>query len=181
MKKPILVLALVIVLVGLMAAPVMAKPNVAFNTGLAIDGNELKGSLDAGYKFVTEGIDELLDVTLVNPTATPDLTDGMYPFCLNTNPAEKAKLMAYFTAKDWPHAYLEQIEAQIDGTVPFFYLEAASGTYTLVDGFVYAISLETVKVTLRVNNDYPAGLYTYRGTLTNADGDFDVQVKLKVY
>ena len=163
-----------------MALPVMAKPNVAFNTGLAIDGNELKGSLDAGYKFVTGGTDVLLDATLEGTTATPDLTNGMYPFCLNTNPAEKAKLMAYFEAKPWPPEYLEQIEAEIDGTAPFFYLKAAGGTYTLVDGFVWAISNGTVKDTLRINDDYPAGPYTYRGTLTNADGDFDVQVKLKV-
>ena len=182
MKKLLVALLLVTVLVGLMVAPVMAKPNIAFNTGLAIDDNELKGSLDAGYKFVTEGIDELLDATLVDPTATPTLTTGMYPFYLNTNPAEKAKLMAYFEAKGWPEAYLAQIEAQIDGTAPFFYLKAAGGTYTLVDGFVYAISGGTTEVTLRVNNDYPAGLYTYKGTLTNADGDdFNVQVKLKVY
>ena len=106
----------------------------------------------------------------------------MYPFYLNTNPAEKAKLMAYFTAKEsWPQEYLDQIEAQIDGIAPFFYLEAVDGSYSLVDGFVYAITLETVKVTLRINDDYPRGLYTYKGTLTNADGDFNVQVKLKVY
>jgi hypothetical protein len=179
MKKLLVALLFVTVLIGLLVAPVMAKPNVAFNTGLAIDGNELKGSLDAGYKFVTEGIDELLDADLVDPTADPALTDGMYPFYLNTNPAEKTKLMAYFTAKGWPQDYLEQIEYQVDGTAPFFYLEAAGGTYTLVDGFVYAMT--GGKVTLRVNNDYPAGLYTYKGTLTNADGDFDVQVKLKVY
>ncbi|MBN2186637.1 MAG: hypothetical protein JW732_04210 [Dehalococcoidia bacterium] len=179
MRKILTTLAVVIVLVALMALPVMAKPNVAFNTGLAIDDNELKGSLDAGYKFVTGGTDDLLDATLVSPTATPDLTDGMYPFCLNTNPAEKAKLMAYFEAKGWPQAYLDQIEAEIDGTAPFFYLKAVGGTYTLVDGFVYALFTGT-EVTLRVNDDYPAGLYTYRGTLTNEDGDFDVQVKLKV-
>jgi len=180
MKKILTMLALVLVLVALMAAPAMAKPNVAFNTGLAIDGNELKGSLDAGYKFVTGGTDDLLDATLVNPTATPALTDDMYPFYLNTNPAEKAKLMAYFAAKEgWTQDMLDQIEAEIDGDEPFFYLEAASGTYTLVDGFVYA--LMGTKPTLRINDNYPAGLYTYRGTLTNGNGDFDVQVKLKVY
>jgi len=180
MRKILTTLAVVLVLVALVALPVMAKPNVAFNTGLAIAGNELKGSLDAGYKFVTGGTDVLLDATLVSPTATPVLADGMYPFCLNTNPAEKAKLMAYFEAKEtWPPEYLEQIEAEIDGTDPFFYLKAAGGTYTLVDGFVYALFAGT-EVTLRVNDDYPAGLYTYRGTLTNEDGDFDVQVKLKV-
>ena len=181
MKKLVFALTLIVVLVGLMVAPVMAKPNVAFNTGLAIGDNELKGSLDAGFKFVTEGTEELLDATLYNPTATPVLNGGMYPFYLNTNPAEKAKLMAYFEAKVWPEAYLEQIKAQIDGTAPFFYLEAAGDDYTLVDGFVWAIYGETTKVTLRVNNDYPAGLYTYKGTLTNADGDFGIQVKLKVY
>jgi hypothetical protein len=181
MKKILVALLLVTVLIGLMVAPVMAKPNVAFNTGLKIDGNELKGSLDAGFKFVTEGTDELLDATLDNPTAIPTLTGGKYPFYLNTNPAEKAKLMAYFEAKGWPEAYLTQIEAQIDGTAPFFYLKADGDDYTLVDGFVWAISGGTTEVPLRVNNDYPAGLYTYKGTLTNEDGDFNVQVKLKVY
>lgn len=181
MKKLLIALVLSLVLVGLVAVPAMAKPNIAFNTGLAINGTALKGSLDAGYKFVTGGTDTLLDATLVGPTADPDLANGMYPFFLNTNPAEKAKLMAYFEAKGWPQAYLDQIEDEIDGDAPFFYLEAAGGDYTLVDGFVYAISLETVKVTLRINDDYPAGLYTYKGILTNADGDFGLQVKLKVY
>jgi hypothetical protein len=180
-KKMLIALALSLVLVGLVAAPAMAKPNVAFNTGLAIDGKELKGSLDAGYKFVTGGTNALFNATLVIPTASPALTDGMYPFYLNTNPAEKAKLMAYFGTKGWPQAYLDQIATEIDGTAPFFYLDAADGAYTLVDGFVYALSGNTTKVTLRINDDYPAGLYTYKGTLANADGNFDLQVKLKVY
>lgn len=181
MKRLIIALVLSLAMVGLIVAPVMAKPNVAFNTGLAIAGDPLLGSLDAGYKFVTGGTPELLDATLVNPTANPALSDGMYPFYLNTNPAEKAKLSAYFAAKGWPQEYLDQIAAEIDGTAAFFYLKAADGDYTLVDGFVYAMSGKTVEVTLRINNDYPAGLYTYKGTLTNADGDFDLQVKLKVY
>ena len=166
-------------MVGIIAVPAMAKPNVAFNTGLAIAGIPLSGSLDAGYKFVTGGTDVLLDATLVNPTAAPALTDGLYPFFLNTNPAEKAKLSAYFAAKGWPQEYLDQIAAEIDGTAAFFYLKAADGVYTLVDGFMYAVF--GAQVTLRINDDYPAGLYTYKGTLTNADGDFDLQVKLKVY
>ena len=169
-------------MVGIIAVPAMAKPNVAFNTGLAIAGIPLSGSLDAGYKFVTGGTDvPPLDATLLSPKAAPALSDDMYPFYLNTNPAEKAKLSAYFAAKGWPQEYLDQIAAEIDGTAAFFYLKAADGVYTLVDGFMYAISGKTVEVTLRINNDYPAGLYTYKGTLTNADGDFDLQVKLKVY
>jgi len=168
-------------MVGIIAVPAMAKPNVAFNTGLAIDGIPLLGSLDAGYKFVTRGTDALFDATLVDPTAYPALSDSddMYPFCLNTNPAEKAKLSAYFEAKGWPEAALAQIAKEIDGTAPFFYLTAVDGVYTLVDGFMYAMF--GAQVPLRINDDYPAGLYTYKGTLTNADGDFDLQVKLKVY
>ena len=182
MKKLIIAFGLCLIIVSVMAVPAMAKPNVAFNTGLAIDGKDLLGSLDAGYKFVTGGTDALLDATLVNPTATPALANGMYPFFLNTNPAEKAKLTAYFADKTgWPQAYLDQITAEIDGTAPFFYLNAAGGVYTLVDGFVWGVSSGTVVTTLRINDDYPAGLYTYRGTLTNADGNFNVQVKLKVY
>ena len=166
-------------MVGIIAVPAMAKPNVAFNTGLAIAGIPLSGSLDAGYKFVTGGTDVLLDATLDNTTASPVLSNGTYPFFLNTNPAEKAKLTAYFAAKGWPEEYLAQITAEIDGTAAFFYLKAADGDYTLVDGFMYAMF--GAQVTLRINNDYPAGLYTYKGTLTNEDGNFDLKVKLKVY
>jgi hypothetical protein len=179
MKRLVTAMVLCLVLVCVMVAPVMARPNVAFNTGLAIDGNKLLGSLDAGFKFVTGGTGVLLDATLVEPEATPPLADGMYPFYLNTNPAEKAKLTAYFATKSWSSGLLDQINAEINGTAPFFYLEAAAGTYTLVDGFMYALS--NAKVTLRINDDYPAGLYTYRGTLTNANGAFKLQVKLKVY
>ena len=181
MKKILIALVLCLAMVGLMAAPVMAKPNVAFDTGLECDGTTLKGSLNAGFKLQTGGTGALLDLTLVNPTANPDLLDGMYPFYLNTNPAEKAKLMAYFEAKTtWPPEYLEQIAAEIYGTAAFFYLKAAGGVYTLVDGFVYGLSGGTQEPTLRINDDYPAGLYTYKGTLINGDGDFDLQVKLKV-
>ena len=181
MKKILIALVLCIVMVGIIAVPAMAKPNVAFNTGLKIAGNPLLESLDAGYKFVTRGTDALFDATLVYSSASQPLSNGRYPFYLNTNPAEKAKLTAYFEAKGWPQEYLAQIAREIDGTDPFFYLKAADGDYTLVDGFVYAMSGKTVEVTLRINNDYPAGLYTYKGTLTNADGDFDLKVKLKVY
>jgi hypothetical protein len=166
-------------MVGLIVAPVMAKPNVAFNTGLAIDGETLLGSLDAGYKFVTRGTDALFDATLVYSSASQPLSNGRYPFYLNTNPAEKAKLTAYFEAKGWPQGYLDQIAAEIDGTKPFFYLKAVDGVYTLVDGFMYAMF--GAQVPLRINDDYPAGLYTYKGTLTNEDGNFDLKVKLKVY
>jgi hypothetical protein len=174
-------MVLCLVLVCVMVAPVMARPNVAFNTGLAINGNELLGSLDAGFKFVTGGTGALLEATLVEPKATPLLADGMYPFYLNSNPAEKAKLTAYFAANEWTNpAYYTQITAEINGTSAFFYLKAAGGVYTLVDGFVYGLSGDD-SVTLRINDDYPAGLYTYKGTLANAGGKFNLQVKLKVY
>jgi hypothetical protein len=179
MKRLFTAMVLCLVLVSIIAAPAIARPNVAFNTGLAINGSELKGSLNAGFKFVTGGTDALLDASLVGPEATPALTDGMYPFYLNTNPAEKAKLAAYFAAKNWTPDLLAQIEAEINGTAPFFYLEAAGGEYSLVDGFMYALAGQ--KVTLRINDNYPAGLYTYRGTLTSTAGDFRLQVKLKVY
>jgi hypothetical protein len=178
-KKILITVVLCLVMVGLMAAPVMAKPNVAFDTGFEIGGATLAGSLDAGFKFVPGATDALLDAKLVAPTATPALADGMYPFYLRTNMPEAAKLTAYFAAKGWPQVYLDQIAAEINGTKAFFYLKAANGVYTLVDGFVYGLSGGT-GTTLRINDDYPSGNYMYTGTLKNVDGLFGLNVKLKV-
>jgi hypothetical protein len=185
MKKLILALGLCLILITLLAVPAMAGPSkkIAFTTGLSSDGVTLEGSLDAGFKYVGGGdAVKLNDIKLVSPTADPALTNGMYAFYLkpNQSTASTAQLKAYFAAKGWGQDYLNQINAEIDGIAPFFYLKATSGSYSLVDGFVYAVSNQTVEVTLRINDDYPAGLYFYTGTLTNANGDFDITVKLKV-
>jgi hypothetical protein len=168
-------------LIGVMAAPVMAKPHMTqpclrFTTGLSSD-IPIAGTLARGFSMTLGGTPGVFhDLTLASPSATPTLKDGMYAFYLQAKGHQKghhkgyqeAGLSAYFAAKGWPAEYLAQINAEIAGDLPFFYLKAEGGAYTLVDGFSYAL-FGTTAQTLRIDDDYPAGNYVYKGQLEGVD------------
>jgi hypothetical protein len=187
MKKLVFVLAIAVVFLGVMAAPAMAKPHMdkpilKFTTGLQSD-IPIKGTLHSGFHMTVGGVPGTFhDLTLVDTLATPALKDGLYPFYLDGHKRyQKATLSAYFAAKGWPAEYLAQIDAQIAGTSPFFYLKAEGGVYTLVDGFSYALSAGTDIRTLRIDDDYPAGCYVYTGKLEGDNGAHRyIAVKLTV-
>ena len=168
MKKILTTLAVCLVLVALMAMPVMAAgpKTLTFDTGLKCDDTTITGNLADGFTIVCDGSnDSLLEIELDNPVATPALKDGMYAFSLKAQGPQKAILKSYFAAKlGWTPEMYRQINAQIAGGLPFFYLKADNNTYTLVDGFVYGLSGDDT-VTLRINDDYPVGTYVYKGHL----------------
>jgi len=68
----------------------------------------------------------------------------------------------------------------INGNAPMFYIQKDGTDYKLIDGLQYQISASTQ--TLRINGEYPSGNYTFRGTVTDANGcvslPFDVNLKL---
>ena len=170
MKKILSMVALCLVLVGLMAAPVMAAPKtLTFDTGLTSDpARTIDGTLETGFTITTEGDDALLEISLDGEVADPGLRDGMYAFSLKATGSQKADLKSYFAAKEWPFPeYYQQINAQIAGGLPFFYLKADGGSYTLVDGFSYGLGLG--ETTLRINDDYPEGTYVYKGHLKGSN------------
>ncbi len=186
----LLAITLSVVMLAATVVPAIASTpaKLTFSTGLACDDSPMMGSLDAGFMFIPIGTSDILrEFTLIFPEADPGIEDGLYPFYLQSNPVENAKLIAYFEAK-WKgsadpteQAYLAQITEEINGEEPFFYLKAESGAYTLVDGFVYGLSGYEGQ-TLRINNDYPAGNYLYSGTLVGTnDAELPVNVKLKVF
>lgn len=194
-KLHVVLLALTLSVAMLVATvvPVLAATPVklTFTTGLLCNGLPVLGSLDAGFElftsFYTNDPDGLLNMTLASPKSDPNIENGLYPFFLQSNPAEKAILMAYFEAK-WKEssdpteqAYLTQITAEINGDEPFFYLKADSGVYSLVDGFVYGLTGSEAQ-TLRINNDYPTRNYMFTGELTGTnEAVLPLSVKLKVY
>jgi hypothetical protein len=141
-----------------------------FNTGITSDGTSLPGMLATGFTITTGRIAGTMHTLgLTGTVATPALADGDYAFTLQATGGQKTSLKAYFAAKPgWPANYLEQINAEIDGTKPFFYLNAASGVYTLVDSFKKALSISPA--TLTIDDDYPVGTYVYTGTLKGING-----------
>ena len=84
------------------------------------------------------------------------------------NAAQQAALTSYFVAKGWPGPYLSQIGSEISGAAPFFFLKAADGVYTLVDGFTRGLG--GGDASLRIDDDYPASAYQYAGTLIGSNG-----------
>jgi hypothetical protein len=175
MKKLVIALTLVIVLVTLMVTPVMAARGPYFSTRLTSDDDRLPGMLVSQFIFNTEGVSGILHTMGLMDTKTNLELDGLYPFCLDADTDQEAALTSYFGAKDWPAAYDAQIALEISGDAPFFYLKAYGGTYTLIDGFVYGLG--GGEVPLRIDDDYPVGLYVYAGGLGELE---DVNVTLKV-
>jgi len=57
-------------------------------------------------------------------------------------------------------AYQTQIVNEVNGNVPFFYLDTPND---LVDGFKYSLGISPTLLT--INDNYPIGTYVYTGTL----------------
>ena len=170
MKKIITTLTLSLALVALLATPAMAAAKtLTFTTELACNPiGTINGDLENGFTLETTGTDDLIYLTLSNTVADPGLRDGMYAFSLKARGPQKAELKNYFAAKEWPYPeYYRQINAEIAGGLPFFYLKADAGNYSLVDGFAYA--LEGIEIPLRINDDYPEGTYVYKGHLKGSN------------
>jgi hypothetical protein len=182
MKKIILILVLVLTLGNLISSPVAAaSPKLTFTTGLASDGVALSGSLLWGFNVQDGGTPGVMHtLTLNNPVAIPNLTDGDYGFYLKAAPWQVHALTSYFAAKGWSDpAWYTQINAEITGTSPFFYLHAQSGVYSLVDGFRFALFGGTPALT--IDDDYPSGFYMYAGQLKGINNAvLNLFVKLNV-
>ena len=186
MRRFIAVLS-AIALVLVLAVPAMAaKPNLTFVTHLTQDGAQLGGNQTSGFVVVTSGVPGgMYTLGLTKTNANPGLETGIWPFYLDISSVQQDVLSAYFWAKWGPGsghyipAYWNQIELQIDGTVPFFYVAYGGLGYevSLADGFTYALSGGTIFDNLRMDTDYPVGTYTYTGALTGTNGfvrDFSI-------
>ena len=163
----------------------MTRTPPTFATGLTSDVT-ITGSLSAGFTIATNNVANTEHtLTLSSPTATPALADGQYAFKLTTNTSQTTALEAYFGAKSgWTSGMETQINNEITGASTFFYLNAASGNYSLVDNFKQTLASTlglSAPYNLTVDDDYPVGTYVYTGTLTGTnEGTLPVTVTLIV-
>ena len=129
------------------------------------------GNLTTGYSMVLDPVNPYEYLDIATMTATPALADGMHAF--------------YFDAFRAPDGFFDYWAAQgvvadaagwqglmwsiISGDAPMFYLNAASGVYSLVDGFQY--QFDGTIAPLRVNGDYPLGTYHFGGYVNEGIAD----------
>jgi hypothetical protein len=149
---------------------------MTFNTGITdvSTGSALGGSLSTAFTLTTGRTSSMHIILLNNPVATPQLVDGSYSFTLRADSAEQATLVSYFGAKaGWTTDMINQINAEINGSKPFFYLNASGGVYSLVDNFKQTLASElslSPPYTVSINDDYPIGTYVYNGLLQGSNG-----------
>jgi hypothetical protein len=150
-------------------------PTLRFDTGVTSDTVSLSGTLATQFTIPTGGeAGTMHTLGLINTVATPALADGNYAFTLQATSEQKTALIDYFTAKGWADPlWLPQIVKEINGTEPFFYLNAAGGVYSLVDNFKLWLGSAYAPYPLTIDDNYPVGTvgtYVYTGTLTGING-----------
>jgi hypothetical protein len=128
--------------------------------------------LGSGFAITTGRVAGVTHVlSLSNPAATPLLTSGNYAFVAQVNSAQQAALVSYFNSKTgWTAAMKTQIDSEITGNSPFFYLNAVGGTYALVDNFKEWLGSSYAPYPLTLDDDYPLGTYSYSGMLVGSNG-----------
>jgi hypothetical protein len=131
---------------------------------------EIIGNLTSGYSMVLDpgNTYEYLDIATI--TADPALVDGMHAFYFDAFRAPDG-FWDYWAVKgvvegatDWQGV----MWSIINGEAPMFYLNAASGVYSLVDGLQY--QLDSTMAYLRINGDYPLGTYHFGGWVEDMGG-----------
>jgi hypothetical protein len=174
MKKLFIALALCLIITTLIATPMMAaKPTLTFTTTLGGTG-AVYGTLTDGFILYTTGSNYRVQIWLIDQTATPNLVDGSYGFFLKANKTQKTTLINYFANKGWTdHAWYTQINNEINGKAPFFYIVNDSDLLNepynydspiyMADGFMKDVFNTDTHLT--IDDDYPVGTYIYKGQL----------------
>lgn len=139
----------------------------------------LSGSLWTGFTMPLDpGVTyHYLDVD--NVATNRPLGVGLHPFYLDTHPDPEI-FFAYWDARGVnaeaaPGSWQEVMWQIINKTLPIFYLKVSDDgmggqSFMLVDGLLYAIYLSD-EYHLRVNGDYLAGYYTYKGDIEDHLGN----------
>lgn len=143
----------------------ITTPTLTFNTGLAVDGNTLVGqNLKSGFTIITGGNASISHILTLSGQLISSPLATYIPFTLQATSPEKTALLSYFNTMGGNVIYQTQIDNQVNGTVPYFYLNTSND---LVDGFKYALGI--TPTTFIINDDYPKGTYLYTGTLIGSN------------
>lgn len=143
------------------------------------------GDLANDYELCVDAMEQFhyLDVTSVSSSVNPLATGVMNEFFLDVTslPGDfytywDAKGVSATTVGGWKEIMWDII----DGTQPMFYLEYDGTDYVLIDGLQYQAG--SGKQTLRISGDYPAGTYTFTGTVEDVNGcvssPFDIELTM---
>ncbi len=124
------------------------------------------GDLGDGYSMVLDPAkDYLVDIEMLE--ADPVLADDWYGIDFDDFRAPDG-FFEYWAGEGIDENSTGDAEKMwqiINGELPMFYIKASGGTYSLVDGYLYAIDAapESVTTPWQLNGDLPLGTYHFGG------------------
>jgi hypothetical protein len=138
-------------------------------TGATADGEAMAGDLASGYILPTTnaaGVDHLIQFA-EGTAASEALADAYFGLYLTAATVSADDLKGYYAARGTPEPYLSYLQAAVDGTQPYVYIQGTS--VTLVDAARHDI--QGVDVAMTVPDDYPLGTYTVAGEIRDLIGN----------
>lgn len=159
----------------------IAPPTASFSGTITSDSLSI-GTVATGATLNIGGIVTTEHTLGIASASVANIQPGSYGFTLQKSPNDNTTaLLNYFGNMGGNSTYQTAIDAEINGTKPFFFLNISGSTVNVYDGFQDQLGNHTAP--LVINDNYPVGTYTYTGTLAGANGatSLPVTVTLTVY
>jgi nitrous oxidase accessory protein NosD len=138
-------------------------------TGFTADGDDMSGSITAGYTLNTTNVPTLdrLVQFKTGTAANETLAAEYFGLKLLSSTVSKTALKEYYDLRGIPEPYLSYLKDAADGLNPFVYINGT--TVKLVDAAKHDIASADVDMTIPDN--YPLGTYTVEGKIRDLAGN----------
>jgi len=146
----------------------ITPPVASFNGTITSDSVSI-GTVATGATLNIGGVSTVEHTLGVASASVANIQPGSYGFTLQKSPNDNTTaLLNYFGNMGGNVTYQTDIDAEINGAKPFFFLSISGSTVNVYDGFQDQLGNHTAP--LVINDNYPVGTYTYTGLLTGANG-----------
>ena len=145
----------------------VTQPTASFSGTITSDSISI-GTVATGATLDIGGVSTVTHTLGIASASVSNIVPGTYGFKLQADTTQRAALVAYFGTMGGNATYVTYIGNEINGSLPFFFLNISGTTVNVYDGFQY--QLGSLTAPLVINDNYPVGTYTYTGTLTGANG-----------
>jgi len=165
--------------------PKPAVTDVQLSTSVdLINWSSVGGSFSTNYVMCIDPVIPFhyMDINTFTMGANPLMQNNLNPFYLNTSSLPTG-FYAYWAAKGVVYGatgWQGIMWDIINGNAPMLYINYNGSDYTLIDGLQYLAG--SGMNALRISGDYPQGLYTFTGSVTDINGcvsdPFSISIQL---
>jgi hypothetical protein len=145
-------------------------------TGATADGNDMSGTLEAGYNLLTHNFPAVHHaIQFKAGTAASEAlqNDKFGLFLTGADAAKKAELKAYYDsrAEIAGTPFLDYLKDAVDGDNPFVYILGDGATTAVQLADAAKLDILTSTADMDVPDDYPLGTYTVTGKIKDIAGN----------